>query len=83
MCSMSVLYCGCYTKLSIMAMQVLRCLSINVDSIVSVQWLMNGYTTLTNEAIASGNADALFDNMVWVCIIIGVLDVINVPLRFK
>ena len=53
------------------------CHSITVDSIVSVQWLMNGSATLTNEAIALGNAVVLFDDGV------GVLDVINVPLDFN
>ena len=53
------------------------CYSFSVDSIVSVQWLMNGSATLTNEAIASGNVFVLFDDGV------GVLDVINVPLDFN
>ena len=51
-----------------------RCLSSSVDSI---QWLMNGSATLTNEAIASGNAVVLFE------IGVGRLDVINVPLEFN
>ena len=54
-----------------------KCLSPSVDSIVSIQWLMNGSATLTNEAIASGNAVVLFDDAV------GILNVINVPLEFN
>ena len=56
-----------------------RCLSTSVDSIMSIQWLMNGSATLTNETIASGNAVVLFDGLVG----IGRLDVINVPLEFN
>ena len=55
-----------------------RCLPVSVDSnIVSIQWLMNGSATLTNEAIASGNAVVVFE------IGIGLLDVINVPLELN
>ena len=55
-----------------------RCLNHNdVDSTMSVQWLMNGSATLTNEAIASGNAVVLFE------VGVGRLDVINVPLEFN
>ena len=53
-----------------------RCLPTSVN-IMSVQWLMNGSATLTNEAIASGNAVVLFDNGV------GLLKVINIPLEFN
>ena len=53
------------------------CHSISLDSIVSIQWLMNGSATLTNEAVASGNVVVLFDDET------GVLDVINVPLDFN
>ena len=55
------------------------CHSITVDSIMSIYWLMNGSATLTNEAIASGNAVVLFDDVVET----GLLDVINVPLEFN
>ena len=44
---------------------------------MSIQWLMNGSATLTNEAIASGNAVVVFDDGT------GVLDVVNVPLEFN
>ena len=53
------------------------CFNPSVNSIVSVQWLMNDSATLTNEAIASGNAVVNFDNGA------GRLDVINVPLEFN
>ena len=55
------------------------CYSITLDSIMSIQWLMNGSAPLTNEAIASGNAVVLFDDAVET----GLLDVINVPLEFN
>ena len=55
------------------------CFSVTVDSIMSIQWLMNGSATLTNEAIASGNAVVLFDDVVET----GILDVINFPLEFN
>ena len=54
-----------------------QCHSISVDSIVSIQWLMNGSAILTNEAISSGNAAVLFDDG------IGALNVINIPLEFN
>lgn len=54
-----------------------RCLSVSVDNIVSIQWLMNGSATLTKEAITSGNAVVLFE------LGIGVLYVINVPFEFN
>ena len=53
------------------------CHSISEDSIVSIQWLMNGSATLTNETVASENVIVLFDDGV------GVLDVINVLLEFN
>ena len=54
------------------------CHSVTVDSVVSIQWLMNGSATLTNEAIASGNIVAFFDDAV------GILDVITgIPLEFN
>ena len=55
-----------------------RCLSTSVN-IMSIQWLMNGSATLTNEAIASGNAVVVFNGAVG----IGLLHVINIPLEFN
>ena len=53
------------------------CHSISEDSIVRIQWLMNGSATLTNEAIASENVIVLLDDGA------GVLDIINVLLEFN
>ena len=53
------------------------CHGVSMDSIMSIQWLMNGSLTLTKEAIASGNAVVLFDDEV------GLLHVINIPLEFN